>query len=75
MSALDSNLLSCSDIVGDFDVVWLEVFFIAFEKNISGFEFTQRSVCIASSLGLRYFVWICLISVSLLNIGPFHENS
>ena len=69
MSSLEEDRLSCSDLVGDFDVAVLEVFFTAVEKNNSGFGFSLRSFCMAFSLGKRSFACIWVISVSLLNIG------
>ena len=45
-------------IVGDFDVVGLEVFFTAFEKINSGFQCSLRSFCIDCSLDMGSFAWI-----------------
>ena len=75
MSLLESDRLSCSDLVGDFDAAGLKVFFTAFEKTTSGFGFSLRSFRIACSLVMRFFVWIWTINVSLLNIGQFLENA
>ena len=68
MSSLESDRLSCSDLVGSFDLVGKDVFFTAFEKYTSGFFFSLRSFRTACSLGMRYFV-------SLLNSGQFLENA
>ena len=35
----------------------------------------MKSIRLICSLGIRYFIWICTISVSLLNIGQFLENA
>ena len=55
------------DLVGDIDVDGIGVFFTAFEKINSGFGFSLRSFCMECSLGVSFFVWILMISVSLLN--------
>ena len=70
MSSPESDWLSCSDLVGCFDA-GLELFFIAFEKINSWFGFTLRSFRMACSMGMRCFVWIWTISVSILDIGQF----
>ena len=75
MSSLESDSLSCSDLVGNFDVVGLEVFFTAFEKIISRFGFSLRSFRMSFSLVMRSFVWIWTISSSPLNIGQFFKNA
>ena len=74
MSSLESDLLFCSDLVGDFNVVVLEVFFTAFENINSGFGFSLKSFRMACSLGMCSFVGIWTISV-LLNVGQFLENA
>ena len=73
MSSLESDLLSCLDLIRDFDVVGLKVLVSAFMKINSGFGFNLRSFRMPCSLGMRYFVGIWLISV--LNIGQFHEKT
>ena len=74
MSSLELDRLSCSDLVFDFDLLGLDAFFTAFEKINSGFGFSLRSFRMACSLGKRYFNWIWMISVFLLNIRQFCEN-
>ena len=75
VSSLESSWLSCSDLIGDFDVVGLEVFFIAFEKTNSWFRFSLRSFRLACSLGLGSFFSFWMISVFLLQIGQLLENA
>ena len=75
MSSKVSDQRSCSDLVGDFVLVGLEIFFTAYEKINSGFGFSLRSFCMACSLGMRSFAWIWMISVSPLNIGHFLEKT
>ena len=67
--------MSCSELVMDFEIVGLEVFFIAFEKINSGLRFSVRSFHMACSLGVRYFVWNWMISVSLLNFWLLLEKA
>ena len=50
------------------------MFFTAFEIN-SGFESSLRSFRMSCNLGMRYFVSIWTISVSLLNIGQLLANA
>ena len=75
MSSLESDRLSCSNLIGDFALVGLGVFFTAFEKITSGFGFSLRSFRSACNLGMRSFVWIWMISVSLSDIGQLFENA
>ena len=75
VSSLESDRLSFSDLVGDFNVVGLEVLSTAFKKINSGFGFSLKSFRMACSLGTRSFVWFWTISVSLLNFGQFLENA
>ena len=74
-SLLESDSLSCSEIVGDLDPVGLEVFLKTFYKIKSGFGFSLRSFCLARGLGTRSLNWIYMTSVSLLNFGQFPENA
>ena len=67
--------LSCSDLVGDLDLVGLEAFLTAFKKIKLGCWFILRSFRVACSLGMRSFVWIWRISVSLLNARQLLENA
>ena len=72
---MSRNDFFCSELVGDFDLVGFKVFFTAFEKINSGFGFSLKSFHIACSLDIRYFVWIWIFSVSLLNSGQFNEKA
>ena len=56
-------------------IVGSEVLYTAFEKNNSEFGFSLTSFRMARSLGMRYFVWIWMISVSPWNIGQFLEKA
>ena len=69
-----SDCFSYSEPVGEFDQDGLGVFVTAFERINSGYRFNLRSFCMASSLGVRSFVWNSVISVSLLNFGQFLEK-
>ena len=59
----------------DLNLDWLEVFFTAFEKIISEFRFSLRSFRIACGLGMRSFIWIWVISISLLNFDQFRAKA
>ena len=55
MFSLESDWLSCSDLVGNFDVAGVEVFFTALEKIKTVFGISLRSFRMTCSLGIRYF--------------------
>ena len=69
-----SDQPSCSELVGDLDPVGLEVFLTAFEKISSGDGFSLRSFRMVCGLIILYFVWICIISISLMNLQQFLEK-
>ena len=52
-----------------------EVFFTALEKINPRCGLILRSFRMACSLGMRSFVWVWTISVSVLNIEQFSENA
>ena len=56
VSSLESDLLPCSELVDEFDVVGLEVLFTAFEKISSRIGFSLRIFPMDRSLGLRSFL-------------------
>ena len=64
--------MTCSYLVGDYDVAGFKVFFTAFEKINSGFRFSLRSFRMVCRLGMRSFVLIWTI---FFNIGQFLENA
>ena len=74
-SLLVHDYLSCSELVGDLDLVGFNVFFTAFEKINLGFGFSLRSFLITCSLGMRSFVWFWMISVSIPSFGQFPERA
>ena len=74
VTVASSDWLPCSDQVGDFAAVGIEMFFTAFEKINLCFGFSLKSFRTACSLGMRSFVWISTISIYILNIRQLLEN-
>ena len=58
----------------EFRSSWVRGDFTAFQKINSGIGIILRSFRMAYSLGMRSFVWIGMISVSLLIFGHLLEK-
>ena len=71
VSSLESDWVYCSDLVVDFEVVGLEVFFTAFEKIKSGFGLSLSGFRIACSLDIRirFLFLFRILGSSLRMIG------